>query len=79
MEPIRNFFTRNPVLKKGIGVLFVILGVLALVTPLTPGSWLAFVGLELLGLRFVFWEKIRRGLEKGKKEKEAESSSQKTE
>ncbi|MBI4090668.1 MAG: hypothetical protein HY422_01450 [Candidatus Komeilibacteria bacterium] len=32
------------------------MGLAALLTPLTPGSWLIFIGLELLG--FTFW---RRG------------------
>lgn len=36
------------------GVVLVIIGLLALVTPLTPGAWLAVVGLELLGLRVAF-------------------------
>ena len=35
-----------------------ILGVLALLTPFTPGSWLALIGLELLGLRLVFERKF---------------------
>lgn len=35
-----------------------ILGVLALLTPFTPGSWLALIGLELLGLRLLFERKF---------------------
>lgn len=35
-----------------------ILGVLALLTPFTPGSWLALIGLELLGLRLVVERKF---------------------
>jgi len=45
--------------KKTTGILLVIIGLLALVTPFTPGSWLIFVGLELLGLRMLFWDKIK--------------------
>lgn len=48
-----------PMLKKFIGVLLILLGLLALVTPLTPGSWLVFVGLEILGVRFLFWTKLK--------------------
>ena len=40
-------------LKKILGVILVIVGVLALFTPLTPGSWLAIIGLELLGWKTV--------------------------
>jgi hypothetical protein len=41
-----------------LGVALMILGVLALLTPLTPGSWLALIGLELLGIRLVFERKF---------------------
>ena len=36
-----------------LGVVLIILGVLAAVTPLSPGSWLALIGLEILGLRIL--------------------------
>jgi hypothetical protein len=43
------------IIKKVIGVILIIYGVFALLTPFTPGSWLALIGLELLGIRqFVF-------------------------
>ena len=41
-----------------LGIVLMILGVLALLTPFTPGSWLALIGLELLGLRLVFQRKL---------------------
>ena len=47
------------VFKKVLGVILIILGFLALVTPFTPGSWLILVGLELLGLRFLLQGKLR--------------------
>ncbi len=45
-------------LKKTLGIVLIILGFLALITPLSPGSWLILVGLELLGLRFLFEDKL---------------------
>ena len=43
------------IIKKIIGVILIIVGLVALFTPFTPGSWLALIGLELLGIRkFVF-------------------------
>lgn len=43
------------IIKKVIGVILIIIGLIALFTPLTPGSWLALIGLELLGIRqFIF-------------------------
>jgi hypothetical protein len=34
-----------------VGVVLIILGLAALLTPLSPGSWLILIGLEFLGLR----------------------------
>jgi drug/metabolite transporter (DMT)-like permease len=45
-------------LKIILGIFLVLIGVLALVTPLTPGSWLALIGLELLGLRILLERKL---------------------
>ena len=39
------------IVKKTIGLILIIIGLAALFTPLTPGSWLALIGLELLGIR----------------------------
>ncbi|OGF83281.1 hypothetical protein A2924_03275 [Candidatus Giovannonibacteria bacterium RIFCSPLOWO2_01_FULL_44_16] len=60
-----NFFKQTPpnkykkYVKKILGVFLIIIGVLALVTPFTPGSWLIFVGLGFLGLRILFWDKVK--------------------
>ncbi len=43
-----------------IGVILVLLGLLALFTPFTPGSWLVPIGLEVLGLRILLENRIRR-------------------
>jgi hypothetical protein len=45
-------------LKKALGVFFIILGFLALITPCSPGSWLILVGLEFLGLGFLLEDKL---------------------
>lgn len=45
---------KNDILRKIVGVIFIVLGVLALVTPFTPGSWLVFVGFGLLGFKLIF-------------------------
>jgi drug/metabolite transporter (DMT)-like permease len=41
-----------------LGIVLIIVGVLALLTPLSPGSWLALIGLEILGLRLLFQRKL---------------------
>jgi hypothetical protein len=45
--------------RTALGVLLVLLGLLALFTPLTPGSWLVPIGLEVLGLRILLEKRIR--------------------
>lgn len=49
----------KPVLKKILGVILVLIGIAALVTPLTPGAWLIFVGLGLLEFRIAAWDKLK--------------------
>jgi hypothetical protein len=46
------------VTKRIVGVILIILGLAALLTPLSPGSWLILVGLELLGLRILLEDKL---------------------
>lgn len=46
--------------KKVVGVILIILGLAALLTPLTPGSWLIPIGLELLGLRILLQDRLLR-------------------
>lgn len=48
--------------KKILGVVLLLIGVFALLTPLTPGSGLIFVGLELMGIRLLFAERIKKWL-----------------
>lgn len=50
---------KKSIAKKVIGIVLIIVGIIALVTPFSPGSWLVFVGLEILGVRLAFWDKIK--------------------
>jgi len=45
-------------LKITVGVICIVLGLAALLTPLTPGSWLILVGLEFLGLRILLENRL---------------------
>jgi hypothetical protein len=47
------------IFKKAFGVILIILGFLALITPFTPGSWLILIGFELLGFRILLHGKLR--------------------
>jgi hypothetical protein len=57
-ERIRQYTLTRPRLKKVIGWFFVVVGFLALVTPLTPGAFLLVIGMELLGLRLALFDKV---------------------
>lgn len=57
-EIAKEYIHNKPKIKKMVGVILILIGLTALVTPFTPGSWLVFVGLELLGLRILFFDKL---------------------
>jgi len=56
--------TAKKIIKRTVGIILIILGFLALITPFTPGSWLIFIGLELLGLKILFNHKLISRLKK---------------
>jgi hypothetical protein len=67
--------------RKSLGIICIILGFLALITPLTPGSWLILIGLEILGLGFLLDGKLFRRLKdkrKGRLEDSITETGQKT-
>ncbi|MBW8040738.1 MAG: hypothetical protein FVQ85_12140 [Planctomycetes bacterium] len=66
--------------KNSLGIICIILGFLALITPLTPGSWLILIGMEILGLKFLLKGRLFRwlkGKRKGRFEKSITTSGQK--
>ena len=56
---IKKFFL-NPKVKKCVGIFLVIFGFIGLVTPFTPWGFLFFIGLEMIGVRFLFIDKIKK-------------------
>ncbi len=62
MDKIKQLIERlhrlDPRVKFIVGIACILIGLLALVTPLTPGAWLIFVGLELVGLRIIPWRRF---------------------
>lgn len=61
---IKEYIHNRPMIKKIVGVILIVIGLLFLVTPFTPGSWLIFVGLEFIGIRILFWDKIKAWFQK---------------
>ncbi len=58
LKIVKEYIHSKPKIKKAIGVILILVGLAALITPLTPGSWLLFIGLELLGLRVLLSDKL---------------------
>ena len=56
---IKKFFSHLKV-KKFVGIFLVIFGFIGLVTPFTPWGFLFFIGLEMIGVRFLFIDKIKK-------------------
>ena len=52
------------IIKKTIGVILIIIGLAALLTPLTPGSWLMLIGFQMLGWGFLLENRIVRAIRK---------------
>lgn len=58
-EKAKIFTLSRPLLRKVVGGALVLIGLVALITPLTPGAVLfLFVGFEFLGLRFMFLDRL---------------------
>lgn len=62
--------------KKVAGVLLILIGLLALITPFTPGAWLAFIGLEFLGVRLLAWDRFKNWMLNRKAEKSAKEDTE---
>ncbi len=58
-ERAKTFTLTRPRFKKVVGWLFVTIGFIALVAPVIPGAPLVFVGIELLGFKLLFLDRIR--------------------
>ena len=56
----REKMREHQLIRKVIGVALVIFGLIALVVPFFPFAWVAFIGLQFLGLRFMFFKRVRR-------------------
>ena len=59
LKTIKEYIHDKPKIKKVVGLILILVGLAALITPLTPGSWLAIIGLELLGVRILFFDKFK--------------------
>ena len=58
LKIVKEYINTKPKIKKTIGIILILIGLTALFTPLTPGSWLVFIGLQLLGLQILLSNKL---------------------
>ncbi len=58
-ERFNTYSTTRPRLRKIVGWTLVVVGFVALIAPIIPGAPLVFIGFELLGLRFIFMDKMK--------------------
>jgi hypothetical protein len=56
---LKKVSRKNYPYRKLVGVLLIVIGFLALITPFTPGSWLMLVGLVLVGIPIPFWKNFK--------------------
>lgn len=63
-EPPKKFWEKNPKISKVFGMVFIIIGLFSLITPFTPLGILFFIGLEFLGVRTKYWQKLKIWVEK---------------
>ena len=59
LKTIKEYIHNRPRIKKTVGVILILIGLVAFFTPFTPGSWLAIIGIELLGVRILFFDKFK--------------------
>ena len=64
LKIIKEYIQNSPETKKMAGIILILVGLASLLTPLTPGSWLAIIGLELLGIRILLFDKFKFGKKK---------------
>ncbi|OGN01219.1 MAG: hypothetical protein A3I26_02110 [Candidatus Yanofskybacteria bacterium RIFCSPLOWO2_02_FULL_43_10] len=52
-------------MKKPLGIFFIVVGLLILITPFTPGSILLIIGIDMVfGNRWPWWKKTKNDLRK---------------
>ena len=60
LKTIKEYIHNRPKIKKTIGVILILFGFVAFFIPFISGSWLVIIGLELLGVRILFFDPLRR-------------------
>ncbi len=59
-EKFNSYTVTRPRLRKTTGWFLVAVGFIAIILPVIPGAPILFVGLEILGLRMIFQDSLKR-------------------
>jgi hypothetical protein len=60
----KKIWTENPKIRKIVGVTLFVIGLLSVITPFTPVGFLLLLGLEILGLRTLIWDRLKNWIKK---------------
>ena len=63
-EKFKKVWTENPKIRKVAGIALIVIGLLSVITPFTPLGFLLILGLEVLGIRALFWDKLKNRFKK---------------
>lgn len=58
-ERFKEFWEKYPKIRKTVGVLLIIIGLISILTPFTPVGFLLIVGLEMVGVGTLYWDKLK--------------------
>ncbi len=63
MQKTREYFKKiwleNPKIRKAVAICMIVIGLISIITPFTPVGFLLVLGLEILGVRALYWNKIK--------------------
>lgn len=57
-KQLRQALVQYPVVAKICGAICIVLGIIAMIAPIIPGIWLVVIGLELMGVHFLFIDRL---------------------
>ena len=60
----KKIWTENPKVRKTTGIVLIVAGLLSAVTPFTPLGFLLILGLEVSGIRVLFWDRFNNWFRK---------------
>ncbi len=59
LEKFHKLLPKNEKWRKVVGIIFILVGIISVITPFTPLGFLLLIGLEVLGIRELAWEKVK--------------------